>query len=161
MFIKGLKQPLREKLALVDPNPRSLAQLTSTVLNIESLIKRNEKVEYYRRNEDIDDPMEIDLYRIKRGPNDVKYTSRTKNYIETKGDHSEERKKGICYRCKQSGHFSFNCPNRIKPKNLKIIRKGKEIDEENQTNVRRIRKLEDNEEIFAVREINFVEKPKP
>jgi len=161
MFIKGLKQPLREKLALVDPNPRSLAQLTSTVLNIESLIKRNEKVEYYRRNGDIDDPMEIDLYRIKRGPNDVKYTSRSKNYLETKGDHSEERKKGICYRCKQPGHFSFNCPNRIKPKNLKIIRKGKEIDEENQTNVRRIRKLEDNEEIFAVREINFMEEPKP
>ncbi len=49
MFIKGLKHPLREKLALVDPNPRSLERLTTTILNIESLLKRNEKVEYYEQ----------------------------------------------------------------------------------------------------------------
>jgi len=47
MFIKGLKQPLREKLALIDPNPRSLERLTTTILNIESLLKRNDKIEYY------------------------------------------------------------------------------------------------------------------
>ena len=37
MFIRGLKQPLREKLALINPNPRSLDRLTTTVLNIESI----------------------------------------------------------------------------------------------------------------------------
>jgi len=42
--------------------------------------------------------MEIDLYRIKIGPNDVKYTSRSMNYLEIKKDYSEERKRGICYR---------------------------------------------------------------
>jgi len=51
MFIRGLKKPLREKLALVDPNPRSLARLTTTVLNIESLFRRNEKVEFFRKYE--------------------------------------------------------------------------------------------------------------
>jgi len=74
MFIRGLKQPLREKLALIDPNPRSLARLTTTVLNIESLIRRNEKVEFFSNTAAHNDPMSIDLYRVKRGPNERKYT---------------------------------------------------------------------------------------
>ena len=41
MIIKGLKQPLREELVLVDPNSRSLERLTTTILNIKSLLKRN------------------------------------------------------------------------------------------------------------------------
>ena len=71
MFIKGLKQPLKEKLAIVNPNPTSLANLTTTVLNIESLIRRNERVEFYQHKEEETVPMDVDLYRI--GPNDVKY----------------------------------------------------------------------------------------
>jgi len=74
MFIRGLKQPLREKLALIDPNPRSLDRLTTTVLNIESLIRRNEKVEFFSNTAAHNDPMSIDLYRVKRGPNERKYT---------------------------------------------------------------------------------------
>jgi len=27
----------------------------------------------------------------------------------------EERKKGLCFICKKSGHMSFNWPNKIKP----------------------------------------------
>ena len=68
MFIKGLRQPLREKLALVDPNSRSLTWLTTTVLTIESLLKRNDKVEFFSNTAAHNDPMDIDLYRIKRGP---------------------------------------------------------------------------------------------
>ena len=76
MFIRGLKQPLREKLALVDPNPRSLARLTTNVLNIESLLRRNEKEEFFSNTATQNDPMDIDLYHIKRGPNERKYTYR-------------------------------------------------------------------------------------
>jgi len=68
MFIKGLRQPLREKLALVDPNSRSLTWLTTTVLTIESLLKRNDKVEFFSNTAAHNDPMDMDFYRIKRGP---------------------------------------------------------------------------------------------
>ena len=160
MFIKGLKQPLREKLAMVDPNPTSLAKLSTTILNIESLTRRNENIEYYNRYDGKNDPMEVDLYRIKRGPNDIKYTSRTKNYVETKNDHSNERKQDICYYCKQRGHRSFNCPNKIKPKNLRILRKGKEI-EDNTTNLRRIKRVDNLKELPMLREISCIERFKP
>ena len=161
MFIKGLKQPLREKLALVDPNPRSLERLTTTVLNIESLLKRNDKIEYYEQVTPHNDPMEIDLYRIKRGPNDIKYNSRTKNYVNDKKDFREEKKKGICFRCKQPGHMSFNCPNKIRPKNLRMLRKGKEPDEEEEnefSRMRRIRRLDKDSDFYSVREICREEK---
>ena len=141
MFIKGLKHSLREKLAIVDPNPRSLERLTTTILNIESLLKRNEKIEYYEQATPHDDPMEIDLYRIKRGPNDIKYRARTKNYTNNEKNYNEEKRKGICYYCKQSGHMSFNCPNKIKPKNLRVVRKGKEPEDDEYSNMRRIKKL--------------------
>ncbi len=49
MFIKGLKYSLREKLAIVEPNPTSLDKLTTTVLHIESLTKRNDRIEYYEQ----------------------------------------------------------------------------------------------------------------
>ena len=65
MFIKGLKYSLREKLAIVEPNPTSLQKLTTTVLNIENLTKRNDRVEYYEQSTSHNDPMEIDLYHIK------------------------------------------------------------------------------------------------
>ena len=118
MFIKGLKHSLREKLAIVDPNPRSLERLTTTILNIESLLKRNEKIEYYEQATPHDDPMEIDLYRIKRGPNDIKYRARTKNYTNNEKNYNEEKRKGICYYCKQSGHMSFNCDHVVVPQGI-------------------------------------------
>ncbi len=163
MFVRGLKPQLRERLALVDPNPRSLTRLTTTVLNIESLTKRNDQVEYYNRYDSNNDPMDVDIYRIKRGPNDIKYTSRTKNYVETKKDVSKDKKSGVCFTCHQPGHLSFNCPNRIKPKNLRILRKGKEIEEEedDQTNCRRIRKVNRQNRFTRLREITFEEEIKP
>ena len=82
MFIQGLKQPLRERLAMVDPNPTSLMDLTSTILNIENLTKRNDRIEYYNKSNDQPVPMDIDVYRIRRGPSDSKYTSRMKLYKE-------------------------------------------------------------------------------
>ncbi len=161
MFIKGLKYQLREKLAIVDPNPQSLQRLTTTILNIESLMKRNEKIEYYEQAAPHDDPMEIDLYRIKRGPNDIKYTARKKNYVEYNKDYEEERKKGLCFKCKQPGHRSFNCPNKIKPKNLRILKKGKEIDEEEEpSNMRRIRRVNHYGTVPSVKEITHEENQK-
>ena len=161
MFIRGLKQPLREKLALIDPNPRSLDRLTTTVLNIESLIRRNEKVEFFSNTAAHNDPMDIDLYRIKRGPNERKYTYRPIKYKEEKRDYSEERKKGVCFLCKQPGHLKFNCPNKIKPKNLRLIMKGKDTDDSvmgNFSNMRRIRRLTEQEELVMMREVTCEDK---
>jgi len=156
MFIKGLKYSLREKLAIVEPNPTSLQNLTATVLNIENLTKRNDRVEYYEQSTPHDDPMEIDLYRIKRGPNDIKYTSRTKNYVSGKKDFSEEKKKGVCFRCKQPGHMSFNCPNKIKPKNLRVLKREDKVENDDgngSTRMRRIRRLDQDRYFCSVREI--------
>ena len=97
--------------------------MTTTILNIESLLKRNEKIEYYEQATPHDDPMEIDLYRIKRGPNDIKYRARTKNYTNNEKNYNEEKRKGICYYCKQPGHMSFNCPNKIKPKTSEFVKR--------------------------------------
>jgi len=57
IFIKGFKQPLSEKFALVNPNPRSLTQLR--YLTLKSLIKRNDKIEYQSRNEDTEVPWKL------------------------------------------------------------------------------------------------------
>ena len=151
MFIRGLKQPLREKLALINPNPRTIAELSAIVINIENLIKRNDYVEFYERREDEVVPMDVDLYRIKRGPNDKKYTFSRKYYLDNKNDYSEEKKKGLCFRCKQPGHLSFNCPNKIRPKNLRVIYKGKEVDQEEESP--KIRRITRNKRLM-LREIN-------
>ena len=71
MFIKGLHPKMRERLALVNPNPNNLEQLFRESVNIESLTKRNDIQEYYlthqdRRNYNQDDPMDVDIYRIKK-----------------------------------------------------------------------------------------------
>ena len=154
MFVRGLKYSIREKLATVDPNPNSLNKLISEVISIENLTRRYETVEHYHGTEN-NDPMDIDLYRIRKGRKDVKYfPSHKKLYREDKNDFSEERKKGICFLCKQPGHMSFNCPNKIKPKGVKLINKSND-DESTQSspNVRRIRKIEDAD-IPKVLELN-------
>jgi len=161
IFIRVLKQPLREKLALVDPNPRSLARLTTSVLNIESLLRRNEKVEFFSNTPAHNDPMDIDLYCIKKGPNKRKYTYRPIKHKEEKRDYSEERKKGVCFLCKQPGHLKFNCPNKIKPINLRLIIKGKYTDDSvmgNSSNMRIIRRLTEREELLMMREVTYEEK---
>ena len=72
MFIKGLHYRVREKLAIVNPNPNNLENLFREVVTIENLTKRNDIREYYlihqdRRNYNQNDPMDVDLYRIKKG----------------------------------------------------------------------------------------------
>ena len=158
MFIKGLKYPLREKLAIVNPNPKSLNQLISDVLSIESLTKRSDVFEYYNnRGESSSDPMDVDLFRIKHGQRNVKYFPANKKLYndDEKKDYSEERKKGLCFICGKPGHVKYNCPNRTKPKGVKLIKKlGNQEENESipHTTVRRIRKLEDIE-VPMVREI--------
>jgi len=124
MFIRGLKYQLREKIAIADPNPNSLEKLYRTAVTVENLIKRNESLEnhYYRREED--DPMDIDLYRIKKGHTSIKYfPSHTKMYKEEKQNFEEERRKGVCFLCKQKGHMKFNCPNKKRPAEMRKVKR--------------------------------------
>jgi len=70
MLIKGLHYRMKEKLAIVNPN--DLEILFREVVTIENLTKRNDIREYYlihqdRRNYNQNDPMDVDLYRIKKG----------------------------------------------------------------------------------------------
>ncbi len=124
MFIRGLKQQLREKIAVVDPNPISLERLFRTVVTVENLIKRNDTLETYYQHQTSNDPMDIDLYRIKKDPRTLHYYQPYKNpYKEENKTFEEERKKGVCFYCKQKGHMKFNCPNKKRPKQMKIIKR--------------------------------------
>jgi len=64
------------------------------------LFQRNDKTDYYEQVTPYNDLKEIDLYQIKRGPNDIKYNSRTKNNENNKKDYREDSRKGIYFRCK-------------------------------------------------------------
>jgi len=102
--------------------------------------------------------MDIDLYRIKRGPNEKKYTYLPKKYKEEKRDYSEERKRNVCFLCKQPGYLKFRCPNKIKPKNVRLIMKGKDTDDSvmgNTSNMRRIRRLTEYEELLMMMVVTF------
>jgi len=137
---------MREQLAVVNPNPDSLNKLYTDVIQIENLSKRTNLVEFYYNQQRVrnsqqnsnhnqrnssrrDDPMDVDLFRIK---ND-RYRRYTQNYnqnlyVENKRDFSKEKKKGLCFLCKQPRHF-FNCPNRKRPSGIKHKNKIRESNE--------------------------------
>jgi len=156
MFIKGLHYKMRERLALVNPNPNNLQNLFRDVVNIESLTRRNDINEYYlthqdRRNYNNDDPMDVDLYRISKGQRNTRYfPTHGKNYVEHKEDNSEKRRKGLCFICGKSGHLRFNCPNKKRPKGVKLINKYDEESSPSSTSLRRIRMIGNSENIFNV-----------
>jgi len=91
MFLKGLHYKMREQLAVINPNPDSLNKLYTDVIQIENLSKRTNLVEFYYNQQRVrnsqqnnnhnqrnssrrDDPMDVDLFRIK---NDIEDTPRT------------------------------------------------------------------------------------
>ena len=92
MFVKGLHYKMREHLAVVNPNPNNLRTLFTDVLSIESLTKRHDINEFFyhsynHRNDNnqdsTNDPMEVDLYRIKKGQKNTSYFPSSKSpYIE-------------------------------------------------------------------------------
>jgi len=78
---------MRERLALVNPNPNDLNALFRDIVNIESLTKRNDIKEYYlthqdRRNYNNDDPMDVDLFRISKGQRNIKILSNTRKELQ-------------------------------------------------------------------------------
>jgi len=163
MYIKGLHLKMRERLAQVNPNTNNLEQLFKESVNIESLTKRSDIQEYYlthqdRRNYNQDDPMDVDLYCIKKGQKVTRYfPSYNKNYIEKKSYIEERRKKRLCFKC---GHMQFNCPNKIKPKNFKMINKVPNEDPSSyatsistSSSVRRIKKVEKYDNIYKILDI--------
>ena len=166
MFIKGLHYRVREKLAIVNPNPNNLENLFREVVTIENLTKRNDIREYYlthqdRRNYNQNDPMDVDFYRIKKGQTATRYfPSHSKNYNEQHNSFREEQKrKGLCFICGKAGHLQFNCPNKKKPKNFKMINKIPNDEASSFTtsfpssSVRRIKLINDNENIHRILEI--------
>jgi len=126
MFLKGLHPSLREKLAFVEQNPNSIEQLISSTILVEDMMKRNSLSEFYFNNRRAVDPMDVDVFRISRERKRKRYVNMpgpTGSYKEEPNNFEEERKKGVCFLCKQPGHMKFNCPNRIKPKRvLRIIK---------------------------------------
>ena len=130
MFIRGLHYKMREHLALANPNPNNLQNLFRDYINIEILTKSNDIIEYYLTHQDRrifnqDDPMDVDLYRIKKGQKATRYFPSHKSiYNDSKTNKEEERRrKGLCFICGKAGHLQFNCPNKKKPKNFKVINK--------------------------------------
>ena len=160
MFIRGLHFKLRQQLATVNPNPNNLNRLINDVIANENLSKRQDINEFYIRNRNQpssshsaprDDPMEVDLYRIKQGYRDVRYfPSHNSLYVENTKNYDEERRKGLCFLCKQPGHLQFNCPNRKRPKGLKMINKKNENNNQSSATLRRIRRILNNENVHKV-----------
>jgi len=157
MFLKGLHYKMGEQLAVVNPNPKSLTKLFTDVLQIENLSKRNNLAEFYfnqqrirnyqsnsnkRVNSQNVDPMDVDLFKIKQHTRFLRYTpmDNQKFYLDNKRDLSEEKKKGLCFLCRQPGHLQFNCPNRKRPKSVKLANKLKKT-----LKVRLLRKSEELE----------------
>ncbi|MBE6133033.1 MAG: hypothetical protein E7180_06615 [Erysipelotrichaceae bacterium] len=171
MFLKGLHYKMREQLAVVNPNPKSLIKLFTDVLQIENLSKRNNLAEFYfnqqrirnyqsnsnkRVNSQDDDPMDVDLFKIKQHTRFSRYTpmDNQKFYRDNKRDLSEEKKKGLCFLCRQPGHLQFNCPNRKRPKSVKLANKVKENPENAPSaKVRRIRVIKDSDDAQKIRTI--------
>jgi len=164
MLIKGLHYRMKEKLAIVNPN--DLEILFREVVTIENLTKRNDIREYYlihqdRRNYNQNDPMDVDLYRIKKGQTATRYfPSHSKNYNEQHNSFREEQKrKGFCFICRKAGHLQFNCPNKKKLKNFKMINKIPNEEASSSTtsfpssSVRRVKFINDNENIHRILEI--------
>jgi len=114
MFTKGLHPQIRDKLAFIDPNPNSLGRLFTEVVNIENLIKKSDISDLYYFGRRENDPMEVDLLRIKHGKNSRYYSNNKSNYVQFEENLDELRRKGVCFTCKKQGHMSFNCPNRCK-----------------------------------------------
>ena len=169
MFIKGLHYKMREKLAIVNPNPDNLENLFREAVTIENLTKRNDLREYYlthqdRRNYNQNDPMDVDLYRIKKGQTATRYfPSHRKNYNEQNNPFREERKrKGLCFVCGKAGHLQFNCPNKKRPKNIKLINRASDTEAASTSSsaptssVRRIKKICENENVYRI--LDIVEK---
>ena len=143
MFTKGLHPQLREKLAFLDPNPNSLTRLFTEVVNIENLLKKSNLSDLYYFGRREDDPMEVDLMRIKHGMFARYAPKQLNNYAETKENLEELRKRSVYFSCKKSGHMSFNCPNRIKPKSIKRIRRNTILDKEKaSTSLKKIKSIE-------------------
>ena len=168
MFLKGLHYKMREQLAVVNPSPDSLNKLYADVLKIENLSKRNNLAEFYYNQQRIrniqgkrpapphDDPMDIDLFRIKQKDKYSRYSSTYNQgfYVENKRDLSEEKKKGLCFLCKQPGHLQFNCPNRKRPKSVKLANKVKEdSDNAPSAKLRRIRVIKETDDSQKIRAI--------
>eukprot|EP00833_Pecoramyces_ruminatium_P005315 jgi/Orpsp1_1/1179347/evm.model.c7180000068960.2 len=94
--------------------------------------------------------MNVDLYLIKKGQMETKYfPTHRKNYNDQKQNiQKERRKKGSCFICGETGHMQFNCSNKKKPKNFKVINKVPTRESSSSTlsaffssSVRRIKKL--------------------
>jgi len=157
---------MREKLAIVNPKANNLENLFREAVMIENLTKRNDLWEYYlihqdRRNYNPNDPVDVDLYRIKKGQTDTRYFhSHNKNYNEQNNlSREEQKRKGLCFVCGKAGHMQFNCPNRKKPKNINLINRTSDTEAASTSSfdptssVRRIKLLNDNENINRILEI--------
>jgi len=91
--------------------------------------QRIRNIQVKRPASPLDDPIDIDLFRIKQKDKYSRYSSTYNQgfYVENKRYLSEEKKKGICFFCKQLGHLQFNCLNRKRPKSVKFVNKLKKI----------------------------------
>ena len=127
-FLKGLQPRLREKLAFIDPDPTTLDNLYSSAIRVESLMRMNSFNEFYYTGR-TEDPMDVDVYSIRKKGRQGTYLKNEKvGYNEGVKNFSEEKRKGLCFRCKKKGHNQYNCPNRIKPKQvLRIVKETHHI----------------------------------
>ena len=108
-----------------------------------------------RNNSRRNDPMDIDLFRIKND-RDRRYIHNDNQnlYVENKRDFSEEKKKGLCFLCKQPEHLQFNCPNRKRPTGVKLKNKIRETDENlPSAKLRRIRMIKESDDTQKIRAI--------
>jgi len=125
MFLKVLHPQIREKLVFLEPDPPSLNRLIFSTIIVENLIKKNALTEHYYTGKN-EDAMDVDVMKITKLNKRKRYGQKFSNYLEESNDHFEERRKGLCFLCKQPVHLKFNCSNKIKPKKVLAITKEKD-----------------------------------
>jgi len=102
--------------------------------------------------------MDVDLYRIRKGQTATRYfPSHSKIYNEQNNFNKDEKKRnGLCFVCGKAEHMQFNCPNRKRPRNVKLI--NRTLDNEASTStpistVRRIKRIDEDENAYRIMDI--------
>jgi hypothetical protein len=140
-FYNGLKNHIKDQLALKDRQPQTLQELMLVATQIDdrfqerhwetrfdhSSRKEHGKNKHKYRSEHKDDPygptpMDVDIARVKKFP--LYQQKNKKKHDDKKGKGRAKTKKGKCFNCQKEGHYAKDC---LSPKKARADVKLSEV----------------------------------